>query len=186
MGFVGRGPGRGRRVLLGLAALMLMGPGAATATSDTERAGDWLQVLVPVGAWGLTHARDDAEGRGQLYRAFGATFLATHALKLTVHAERPRSSATNSFPSGHTSAAFSGASFIQYRYGWGWGAPAYALAGFVGYSRVHSRAHYTRDVVAGAALAIGMTHLFTTRHEGVEVAPVLGADGAGLSLRMAF
>ena len=36
------------------------------------------------------------------------------------------------FPSGHTASAFAGAAFLQMRYGWALGAPAYAVASFVG------------------------------------------------------
>lgn len=59
----------------------------------------------------------------------------------------PRSS---SFPSGHSSAAFFSAALLRGR-----GAPSslcYLLAVVVSASRVHVRAHYASDVVAGAAL----------------------------------
>ena len=39
-----------------------------------------------------------------------------------------------SFPSGHTSAAFTGAAFMDYKYGLKYGLPAYILASFVGWS----------------------------------------------------
>ena len=50
---------------------------------------------------------------------------------------------------------------MRERYGWGYGVPAYALASFVGYSRVESRQHYAPDVIAGAAIGILSSCLFT-------------------------
>ena len=69
----------------------------------------------------------------------------------------------NSFPSGHTSSAFSGASFIQRRYGWKYGGPAYLLATLVAVSRTEAPDGYHDgwDVLAGAAIGIGSTYLFT-------------------------
>jgi len=158
---------------------------ASAAQADAERieqAGDVLQLALPAAAWGLTVQRGDSRGRGMLYRSFASTLAATYALKYTVHAPRPESQATNAFPSGHTAAAFSGASFIQRRYGWSLGTPAYALAGFVGYSRVRADAHYVRDVVAGAGLATALSYIFTDPEaDGARVTAV-SADTDGLRL----
>ena len=51
------------------------------------------------------------------------------------------------------------ATFIQQRYGWQYGLPAYVAASYVGYTRVASDQHYLEDVLAGAAigaLAVGI------------------------------
>ncbi|MFA9459527.1 phosphatase PAP2 family protein [Thiohalorhabdus sp. Cl-TMA] len=110
-----------------------------------------------------------------------------HTLKYAIDEKRPDSEARNSFPSGHTAAAFSGASFIQRRYGWTLGAPAYALATFVGYSRVHAGAHYVHDTLAGAAIAVGFTYLFTEpRADGLRIAPVVGERRTGLRISGRF
>jgi len=85
-----------------------------------------------------------------------------------------------SFPSGHTSAAFQGASFIQLRYGWRAGLPAYAGATFVAFSRVYADKHFVSDVVAGAALGTLSSFLFTDRFDGVEVIPSAGGGRLGL------
>lgn len=47
--------------------------------------------------------------------------------------------------------AFSGAAYWQRRYGWEIGVPMYALASFVGYSRVRVKMHNYADVAAGGA-----------------------------------
>lgn len=55
---------------------------------------------------------------------------------------------------------------MRKRYGWEYGLPAYALASFVGYSRVESRQHYAHDVIAGASIGIVSSYLFTKPYRG--------------------
>jgi membrane-associated phospholipid phosphatase len=62
----------------------------------------------------------------------------------------------DSFPSGHTSAAFCGAFLIHELYGVRYAVPAYALAMMTAYSRVDGHYHHPRDLVAGAFLAYGV------------------------------
>ncbi len=58
-----------------------------------------------------------------------------------------------SFPSGHTSTAFSIATSLSMNYRkWYVIAPAYIWAGATGYSRMYQNVHYPTDVLAGAAL----------------------------------
>lgn len=134
----------------------------ATAWADTdefiERTGDVLQVALPLTALTATYTLDDPDGRTQLLLAYGSTMGLTYLGKYTIGKERPDGSDNLSFPSGHTSSAFSGASFLARRYGWDVGLPAYLAASFTGYSRVHANRHDEWDVLAGAALAIGINH----------------------------
>jgi membrane-associated phospholipid phosphatase len=78
----------------------------------------------------------------------------TGLLKYTVQRPRPDGSDNLSFPSGHTSAAFSLATVAEHHYGWKIGVPAYLLASGIGLSRVESNKHYLSDVLAGATLGI--------------------------------
>ena len=71
----------------------------------------------------------------------------------------------------------SAAEFLRRRYGWEYGVPAYALAGFVGYSRVESREHYPHDVLAGAAIGFISSYVFTRPYHGFHVKPMTGANG---------
>jgi len=108
----------------------------------------------------MTFVFDDQKGREYFYKSFFTTVGITYGLKKTVDKQRPNGD-PESFPSGHTSLAFSGASFIQRRYGWKYGTPAYIVASFVGFSSVKSDNHYPEDVLAGAALGVACTYLFT-------------------------
>lgn len=66
----------------------------------------------------------------------------------------PASGPGSSFPSGHTTAAFSAATVFAYEYKDQIVIPviAYSIAGLVGVSRVTQNAHWTTDVLAGFAL----------------------------------
>ncbi len=157
------------------AGAALVVPRHAGADS-VERAGDVLQIVLPVTAYGMTIAFDDFEGARQLTRSFLATMTATVALKYAVGAQRPDGGG-QSFPSGHTAAAFAGASFIQKRYGWRLGIPAYGAASFVAWSRVDANRHHVEDVIAGAGLAVLSAYLLASPlPDGVVVSPGV-ADG---------
>ena len=61
-----------------------------------------------------------------------------------------------SFPSGHTSVAFSAATSLSLMFPkWYVIAPAYVWAGAVGYSRMHLGVHYPSDVLIGALIGAG-------------------------------
>jgi len=133
-----------------------------------QDAGDVLQLALPIGAAMTTIILKDKKGTWQFAKAFGVGLGLTYALKFAINKPRPRHATDGkAFPSGHTSGAFLGAAFIQQRYGWKFGAPAYVLASFVGYSRIegyHQR-HDGWDVLAGAIVGIGSNYLFTTPYQ---------------------
>ena len=147
-------------------ALLLVAGGAGA--DGIERAGDVGAVLLPAGAAVGALVVKDHRGLGQLGEAFVSSMAVVYVLKVTVDRTRP-DGGQYSFPSGHAASAFVGAAFLQRRYGWRLGIPAYALASFVGYSRVEAKRHYTSDVVAGAAIGIGANLVFTHRREHVSV-----------------
>jgi membrane-associated phospholipid phosphatase len=78
----------------------------------------------------------------------------TSILKYSVQRTRPDGSNNLSFPSGHTSTAFSLAAVANHHYGWKIGVPAYVLASGIGLSRIEKDKHYLSDVLAGATLGI--------------------------------
>ncbi|MCP4521494.1 MAG: phosphatase PAP2 family protein [Cytophagales bacterium] len=65
-----------------------------------------------------------------------------------------------SFPSGHTTAAFSIATSLTMVYPkWYVAVPAYLWAGSIAYSRMHLGVHYPSDVLVGALIGGGMAWL---------------------------
>lgn len=65
-----------------------------------------------------------------------------------------------SFPSGHTSAAFSTATSLTIAFPkWYVVVPSYLWAGAVGYSRMHLGVHYPSDVLVGAIIGAGSAYL---------------------------
>jgi membrane-associated phospholipid phosphatase len=78
----------------------------------------------------------------------------TSILKYSVQRARPDGSNSLSFPSGHTSTAFSLATVANHHYGWKVGVPAYVLASGIGFSRIEKDKHYLSDVLAGATLGV--------------------------------
>jgi len=79
------------------------------------------------------------------------------ALKKITHQQRPDGSAYNTFPSGHTATAFSGAEFMQVEYkGYSplFRYSGYAMAAGTGVLRMYNNRHWLGDVIAGAGVGI--------------------------------
>ena len=148
-------------------------------------AGDVLQYAIPLSALGMTAYHRDMEGLKQFGTSALTTIVTTQGLKDIALKLRPDGNSQNSFPSGHTAASFMGASFLYKRYGWEYGAPAYAAAGFVAYSRVWADAHHIDDVVGGASFATLSTFYWTTPHSSnVHLTPFKTDEGQGVTLTM--
>lgn len=81
----------------------------------------------------------------------------TYGLKKSIHETRPGyPDDPDSFPSGHSSAAFAFASVVAAQHGWLWGGGAHILASFIAFSRLNDDWHYLHDVTAG--ITIGMSY----------------------------
>ena len=143
-------------------------------------AGDYLQIAIPAWALGRATGAGDRQGIGEMGTGLATNLLVTQGLKLVTDQTRPDGGRL-SFPSGHTSAAFQGAAFVHRRYGWEEAWPLYAGAAFVGYSRVHARRHYWRDVIAGAALGITVSWVTATPRNQSGVAFWVAPDSAMIS-----
>ena len=172
-----------------LTAALLLSCSALAATpayakSDIETAGDIIAVTNPAIAYGSTYYMDDPEGRQQFYRSFATNAVATYGLKKAIDKDRPDHSDDDSFPSGHTSIAFQGASFIHKRYGLEYSIPAYVGATFVGYSRIEADKHHTSDVLAGAALGVASSMFLTKSYHNDEL--VISANLAPESYQVAL
>lgn len=160
-------------------------------TKDSDRgAGDIIQVVLPALGLGMAFAKDDTEGLKQWAYTMAGAGLTTQALKAAFNSTdwgtRPNGG-SNSFPSGHTTAACAGAGFIGRRYGWQYGAPALLPAAFVGYTRVDEDLHHPRDVIAGCAVGLGFSYLFTNRQpEKFSLYPDATRDSVSLNFYMPF
>jgi len=151
------------------------------AAGSIETAGDVLMIALPAAAAGLTLSFRDDQGALEFGKSAALALGVTYGLKYTIDARRPNGDA-RSFPSAHASISFSSAEFMRKRYGWNYGIPAYVTATFVAYSRVESDQHYTRDVIAGAAIGIMSGYLFTQPYKGWHIQP--DADHAYYGIRL--
>ena len=151
-----------------LSVVILMISQVSHAKSTLTKAGDILQIAIPAVAFGTATYKKDAEGQKQFAKSFvvtlGVMYAAKYAVKNTKWGERPNGG-NYSFPSGHTASAFGGAFFLQKRYGIMYGAPAIALAGLTGYSRVKGKYHHWRDVIGGTVIAAGANYFLVDRYD---------------------
>jgi membrane-associated phospholipid phosphatase len=144
----------------------------------------WTEAGAAVSVYALgaaQHSPRTARVGSQLLRAQILNGLLTRALKSAVGRPRPNGG-VDSFPSGHTSAAFASASILERTYGWKAGAGAYAAAAFVGWTRVRDNAHWLSDVIAGAALGtvVGQSVGRGDSARGWTVAPSVGNHAIGI------
>jgi len=173
---------------LTLSSALLM----STAHADKiEEIGDFLTVALPLSALGGTYAADDREGRWMFLKGYASSTVIVWGTKKVYGKWRPNctldSCSEQSFPSGHAVSAFGGASFIQTRYGYKYGVPAYAAAVYTAYSRVEPQKHYLDDVMAGGSIAMLTNWAFTDPLEnGVSVAPMVVEDGVGVAVNMKY
>lgn len=159
---------------------------APVHANSIETNGDILVVLIPGTAYAATFYKKDESGRNQFYKSFFATAAATHGLKILVHKQRPDGSDYLSFPSGHTSAAFQGASFIHRRYGLKQALLPYLAATYVGYTRVEARKHDWTDVSAGAILGIASNWIFTSSRPDQTLSLYKDGDRLGIRFSLAL
>lgn len=160
---------------------------AQSYTDDYVKAGDYVQIILPAGAFATTLVLRDWEGSKQFLLGGGVTLAIVHATKYLSERLRPDESTYNSFPSGHTAAAFYGPAFIHRRYGWKYAAWIYPFAMFVGYSRVHANRHWEDDVFTGAALSLISNWAFTKPYaKNVKIEPEVSGDYRGLRLEINF
>jgi len=152
-----------------LAVAFVIASPAATAKS-TETIGTGLTIALPLVAGGITAWKSDWLGTEQLAITTLLTVGTVYGLKHLVRECRPfavpcahGSSDWDSFPSEHGAVAFASAEFLRERYGWRYGLPAYAAAGFVGWSRVDAQKHRWYDVAASFGVSLIANELITTR-----------------------
>lgn len=84
----------------------------------------------------------------------------TQGLKILIHYPRPDGNGHDSFPSGHTTAAFANATLLHEEYGHRsalYSIGGYGVATAAGVMRIASDRHWVSDVLVGAGAGIGAT-----------------------------
>ena len=174
-----------RKPLLGSLCLCFSQASSAASDQDIVDAGDALQYLLPASAYLGTIIAKDKEGAIMYTKSLVTQGVIVAAGKEIAHKFRPQGESTKSYPSGHTAAAFSGASFLYTRYGKVYGIPAYALAAFTGYSRVVADAHHVDDVLSGMSVGLFSNWFWVSPHESRVVAyPSVYNDKYYLNLKI--
>lgn len=150
----------------GLAAVLLAASAASASADTIATLGKGTAIALPIIAGGITLYKKDWNGTGELVLDTVGTVGIAYGLKQLIREQRPDGSDWHSMPSATSALGFAPAQFLWDRYGWEYGLPAYAAAGFVAYSRVEAREHHWYDVAASAGLAFGISKIFTTRYQG--------------------
>jgi membrane-associated phospholipid phosphatase len=167
-----------------LLSFLLLATGVE-ARPGVEEIGNYLQVMVPTYAFGMAMNEPDYGATKQFVYSYLSMQATVQLLKIVVNEKRPDYSegdAKDSFPSGHTAAAFTGATFIHKRYGFEKAAIPYAMAIFTGYSRVQANKHYFHNIVAGALISSLYTWIFVDRKNNLTVS--IDGDTAEVSYRI--
>lgn len=142
---------------------------------QTSYSAYWAPAITCAGSLGYGFLKKDKQmlqNGAQLLLNIGATLVISQALKHSIQRTRPGDeypeliypdhpkSDNMSFPSGHTSMAFSTATTLALVYRkWYVVVPAYAWAGCVGYSRMYLGQHYPSDVLGGMVVGVGSGYL---------------------------
>lgn len=145
--------------------------------NNVTRSGDYavmglsgLAVGLGVTEWGLG---DGGRSMFALAESAVVSQAATELLKYSIRRRRPDYSSRDSFPSGHTSFAFTMATYVaRVTDDWtdAWygklGYLAYVPAIYAGYNRTEGNRHYSTDVVFGAFLGVFATNVIYDLHCG--------------------
>lgn len=133
-----------------------------------------VYIAAPLGflATGLIQKDRKAEDTGVLLAiASVLNFGVTYGVKNAIDRKRPYKALSGvhtvgstersaSFPSGHTSSAFTVATMVSLNYPkWYVAVPCYLWAGAAGYSRIANGMHYPSDVLMGAVVGAGSAYL---------------------------
>jgi membrane-associated phospholipid phosphatase len=155
------------------AALAANSPASAATASAPDQGlqnvGEGVAIALPLVAGGISLYKHDWNGAGQLVLATGATLATSYLLSHVVKEERPYCKGEvgcddRAFPSDTSALAFAPAQYLWNRYGWEYGLPAYAAAGFVGAERVVSGEHRVWDVATSGVISWAYNWVITSRY----------------------
>lgn len=132
-----------------------------------------LSAIVPLGFMTAYLVKKDSLSKSNTVLLFSSVAVAgilSTTLKYSIHRQRPFAkykdiekltpAGSLSFPSGHTSLAFSLATSVSFACPkWYVITPSFLWASSVAYSRMHLGVHYPSDVLAGAIIGSGSAFL---------------------------
>jgi membrane-associated phospholipid phosphatase len=142
---------------------------------------EWLQGGAAIATYAIGKAQKSPELAhmgSDLIRAQLLNGVFTTAVKIGASRARPNGG-RRAFPSGHTSSTFASATVLSEHYGWKVAVPAYAMAGFIGWTRVRDDEHWLSDVVFGSALGIVAGKTVTRGHKTKWVVAPVAMKGGG-------
>lgn len=161
----------------------------SSTQNAVRKSTDIVAVTLPVATLAGVLIMKDWEGLKEGAFTAAATLGTTYLLKAIVKERRPDGTTFASFPSGHSSTTFAAATFLQLRYGWKVGVPAYILSTYVAWGRVFAKRHHVWDAVAGAAIGAGsalfFTHPWVKKHD-FRLTPVASATAIGFHTSFNF
>lgn len=203
-------PGRNYALIgsgLTLATLPLKNTQFQANIAERKPLGSWSSAGYQLGFWkinaayivsflgyGLISGDSAAVSKSLLMlRATAYTALLTTGIKELHLEERPRKNGDmHSFPSGHASNVFAFAGTIYRNHGWAGGIPAFAMAGFVGFSRMNDNGHYLHDVIFGGGIGLSYAMGLDTEwsapdgSSSVAVVPLVRSDSLGVGTFIEF
>jgi hypothetical protein len=169
---------------------------------DSHSLDDALPAAVLVaGTWALAGLADEPAGwreLGSMLESSAFTLVSTELFKLSFGRERPNETADpdkwfaggDAFPSMHSGLAFAiGTVFAESGsedHRWLRRILGYGVAGTTAYLRLDHNAHWTTDVMAGAALGFSTARFTMNRRSGVQSHSSLSLVPANGGLMLAF
>ena len=153
-----------------------------------ETSGDIIYYATPVACLATTLLKKDYQGTKQFVFSAVTAVGVSYILKHTIRKKRPDGIDHHAFPSGHATVTFQGASFIQRRYGWKFGIPAYLLSGYVAWTRTHCDRHDWWDILCGAAIGVGSSYIFTKPYgrNSISLSPTIIEKRPGIHACITF
>lgn len=173
-----------------LLSVSLLAPPAARADSNDRKVASFASgsgsIIFLAAGLALPLLRDGDQGKNHSLRvadSLGTTLILTEGLKALTKEKRPDSSEHNSFPSGHTSAAFAVATMESAFHPKE--APLWYLgAATIGWSRLRLNRHHPQDVAFGALLGFGVSRWELSKAHGIILTPYI--DPENRSMRLEF
>jgi membrane-associated phospholipid phosphatase len=153
---------------------------------EMRRIGDYFMIATPTLAFGKTIYENDNDGLPYYIYNFLVVNLGTVALQSLVREKKPTGDSDLSFPSGHASAAFSGATYVHCRYSAKEAKWLYLMASFVAFTRVYARCHYAHDVLASAGLSLLSSYLIVKNKNSSDKIYGIGYDPKHRGLFLTF